>query len=50
MNIINWLIEKKNSDSYAIVSGDVHITYAQLYEYSMSLSKRLENVEIQNVG
>lgn len=50
MNIIDWLTEKRMSDTYAIVSDDIRITYAQLYQYSVSLSGIIKEVKSANVG
>lgn len=50
MRIVEWLTEKRMCDSYAIVSENVCITYAQLYDYSVSLSKNLKNIKSTNIG
>ena len=50
MNITDWLTEKRHSNSLAIVSDDTCITYKQLYNYSISLSKTIKNIKSRNIG
>lgn len=53
MKVLEWMEQRKNSENYVIVTEKEKLTYKDLYEYSISLAKKISeqvDMDIINVA